>query len=175
MPTYLAFMALLIPLGLTQMTMLNSANATMQLGVDPVMRGRVMALYMAVLMGGTPIGAPLIGALAEAFGARWSLIGGGVISAAAALIAGGLLARRPGVQMRGEIFGVPRRTVGSRSSPTSPCSANPTSPGSALPCADPDRLRTCSLKNPTKASHPRGRSQSIMEAVPRRLRARCQP
>ena len=74
MPTYLSFMALLIPLGLCQMTLLNAANATMQLGVDPVMRGRVMALYMAVLMGGTPIGAPLVGALAEAFGARWSLI-----------------------------------------------------------------------------------------------------
>ena len=80
MPTYLSFVALLIPLGLCQMTLLNAANATMQLGVDPVMRGRVMALYMAVLMGGTPIGAPLIGALAEAFGARWSLIAGGLIS-----------------------------------------------------------------------------------------------
>jgi MFS family permease len=111
MPTYITFTALLIPLGLAQMTLLNSANATVQLGVDPVMRGRVMALYMAVLMGGTPFGAPLIGALAEAFGARWSLIGGGVISAGAAVIAGGLLARRTGAQMRGELFGVPRRTV----------------------------------------------------------------
>jgi MFS family permease len=111
MPNYLAFSALLIPLGLSQMMLLNAANATMQLGVDPVMRGRVMALYMAVLMGGTPFGAPLVGALAEAFGARWSLIGGGVISAGAALIAGGLMARRTGVEMRGELFGVPRRTV----------------------------------------------------------------
>lgn len=111
MPSYLAFSAVLIPLGLSQMTLLNSANATMQLGVDPVMRGRVMALYMAVLMGGTPFGAPLVGALAEAFGARWSLIGGGAISGAAALIAAAVLARRSGVQMRGELFGVPRRTM----------------------------------------------------------------
>jgi MFS family permease len=111
MPNYLAFSALLIPLGLTQMTLLNAANATMQLGVDPVMRGRVMALYMAVLMGGTPFGAPLVGALAEAFGARWSLIGGGVISAGAALVAAALMARRSGVEMRGELFGVPRRSV----------------------------------------------------------------
>jgi MFS family permease len=110
MPSYIAFTAMLIPLGLAQMTLLNSANATMQLGVDPVIRGRVMALYMAVLMGGTPFGAPLIGALAEAFGARWSLIAGGVISAAAALIAGGLLARRSGLQMRDELFGVTRPT-----------------------------------------------------------------
>ena len=70
------------------MTLLNAANATVQLAVDPVMRGRVMALYMAVLMGGTPIGAPLIGALAETFGARWSLIAGGLISAGAAIVAG---------------------------------------------------------------------------------------
>jgi MFS family permease len=103
MPTYLSFMALLIPLGLCQMTMLNAANATMQLGVDPVMRGRVMALYMAVLMGGTPIGAPLVGALAEAFGARWSLIAGGLISAGAAIIAGSLLARRQGLVLRDEL------------------------------------------------------------------------
>jgi len=111
MPNYLAFSALLIPLGLSQMLMLNAANATVQLGVDPVMRGRVMALYMAVLMGGTPFGAPLVGALAEAFGARWSLIGGGVISGAAALIAAAVLARRTGVEVRGELFGLPRRTM----------------------------------------------------------------
>jgi MFS family permease len=103
MPTYLSFMALLIPLGLCQMTLLNAANATMQLGVDPVMRGRVMALYMAVLMGGTPIGAPLVGALAEAFGARWSLIAGGLISAGAAIVAGSLLARRQGLVLRDEL------------------------------------------------------------------------
>jgi MFS family permease len=111
MPTYLSFIALLIPLGLCQMTMLNSANATMQLGVDPVMRGRVMALYMAVLMGGTPLGSPLIGAVAETFGARWSLIAGGVISVTAALLAAALLARKKGLEIRGEVFGVPRRTV----------------------------------------------------------------
>jgi MFS family permease len=103
MPTYLSFMALLIPLGLCQMTLLNAANATVQLGVDPVMRGRVMALYMAVLMGGTPIGAPLVGALAEAFGARWSLIAGGLISAGAAIVAGSLLARRQGLVLRDEL------------------------------------------------------------------------
>jgi MFS family permease len=109
MPTYLSFMALLIPLGLCQMTLLNAANATMQLGVDPVMRGRVMALYMAVLMGGTPIGAPLVGALAEAFGARWSLIAGGLISAGAAIVAGALLARRQGLVLRDELHLSPAR------------------------------------------------------------------
>ncbi len=103
MPSYWTFVATLIPLGLFQMTMLNSANATMQLAVDPAMRGRVMALYMAVLMGGTPIGSPLIGWLAETFGARWSLIVGGAVSVAAALVAGALLARQRGMVLRDEI------------------------------------------------------------------------
>jgi MFS family permease len=73
------------------------------------MRGRVMALYMAVLMGGTPLGAPLVGALAEAFGARWSLIGGGLVSAGATAVASLLLARRQGLG-RSELLGGLRTT-----------------------------------------------------------------
>ena len=61
MPTYATFALALIPVGVTSLTFITAANATMQLAVDPVMRGRVMALYMAVFMGGTPIGAPLVG------------------------------------------------------------------------------------------------------------------
>ena len=45
--------------------MLNSANATMQLESDPALRGRVMALYMTIVMGGTPIGSPIIGWVGE--------------------------------------------------------------------------------------------------------------
>ena len=111
MPTYISFIALLIPIGLCQMTLLNAANATVQLGVDPIMRGRVMALYMAVLMGGTPFGAPLVGFVAETFGPRWSLIAGGLISAGAAIIAALLLARREGLQVRGELIHLPRHRV----------------------------------------------------------------
>ena len=111
MPTYVTFISVLIPIGLAQMTLLNAANATIQLGVDPVMRGRVMALYMAVLMGGTPFGAPLVGFVAETFGARWSLIAGGTISAGAAIIAALLLARREGLQVRGEFIHLPRHRV----------------------------------------------------------------
>jgi MFS family permease len=75
------------------------------------MRGRVMALYMAVLMGGTPFGAPLVGFVAETFGPRWSLIAGGLISAGAAIIAALLLARREGLQVRGELIHLPRHRV----------------------------------------------------------------
>ena len=56
---------------------LTAANASIQLGVDPQLRGRVMALYMMLLLGGTPIGAPILGWVGEVFGPRWTLIGGG--------------------------------------------------------------------------------------------------
>jgi len=51
----------------------------MQLAAEPVYRGRVMALYMTVVMGGTPLGAPLIGLIGEELGARWTLIIGGAL------------------------------------------------------------------------------------------------
>lgn len=111
MPTYVLFAAILVPVGLTALTFITAANSTMQLGVDPVMRGRVMALYMAVFFGGTPIGAPLVGAVAEAFGARWSLILGGLVSASAAAVAAVLLARRSGLEIRGELRDLPRHRV----------------------------------------------------------------
>ncbi|MDO9495390.1 MAG: MFS transporter [Nocardioides sp.] len=79
-PSYLVF-ALLCPLlGITALTMITSANAFMQLNTDAGMRGRVMALYMMIFIGGTPLGAPLIGWVGEAFGARWTLIAGGALT-----------------------------------------------------------------------------------------------
>jgi MFS family permease len=52
----------------------------MQLHTDAGVRGRVMALYMMIFMGGTPIGAPIIGWIGEEYGARWTLIGGGTLT-----------------------------------------------------------------------------------------------
>jgi MFS family permease len=90
MPSYLAF-ALGTPLlGLSLLTMLNSANTTVQLSTEPTMRGRVMALYMMVIMGGTPIGAPIVGWVGATFGARWTLIGGGAMSVFGVLLAAAL-------------------------------------------------------------------------------------
>ena len=80
MPSYLPF-ALLCPLlGLTALTMITAANAFVQLHTDAGMRGRVMALYMMIFIGGTPLGAPLIGWVGEAYGARWTLIAGGALT-----------------------------------------------------------------------------------------------
>jgi len=96
-PSYLTFAVLTPLLGLSLLTMLNAANTTVQLSTDPALRGRVMALYMTVVMGGTPLGAPLVGWVGATFGARWTLIGGGAMSVAGVLLAvalfGGVRAR----------------------------------------------------------------------------------
>jgi MFS family permease len=78
LPSYLAFALWTPVIGIASLTMITSANATLQMRVAPAMRGRVMALYMMVFMGGTPIGSPIVGWVGEEFGARWTLIGGGV-------------------------------------------------------------------------------------------------
>ena len=58
LPSYLAFALFAPVIGFCTITLLNSANATMQLASAPELRGRVMALYMTVVMGGTPLGSP---------------------------------------------------------------------------------------------------------------------
>ncbi|EON25135.1 major facilitator transporter [Nocardioides sp. CF8] len=96
MPSYLTF-ALLTPLiGLSALTLITSANAYMQVHTDAGVRGRVMALYMMIFMGGTPVGAPVIGWIGEAFGARWTLILGGLLTIAGIGVASLLFARSKG-------------------------------------------------------------------------------
>jgi MFS family permease len=73
MPSYLTFALALILVGLAAQTLMTTANATVQTTTAPEMRGRVMALYMAVFMGGTPIGAPIVGLVANEFGPRWAI------------------------------------------------------------------------------------------------------
>jgi MFS family permease len=96
MPTYLSFLLMLIPTGVAALTFSTAANATIQMESSASMRGRVMALYVLVFLGGTPIGAPIIGWIAQHFGARWSLLGGGAICLGVGLAVGALLARRSG-------------------------------------------------------------------------------
>ena len=94
MPTYTWF-ALMTPLlGITALTMITSANAFMQLNTDEGMRGRVVALYMMIFIGGTPLGAPLVGWIGEQYGARWTLLGGGLMTILGVSMASLLFARR---------------------------------------------------------------------------------
>jgi MFS family permease len=94
MPSYLTFAAFLPLCGFSALTMLTAANSFVQLAADPHMRGRVMALYMAVFMGGTPVGAPTLGWVAEHFGARWTLIGGGALTVIGTIVAAVMFGRR---------------------------------------------------------------------------------
>jgi MFS family permease len=95
MPTYITTALLLVPAGLLMITFTTAANSSVQLGTDPTLRGRVMALYFMCFMGGTPFGAPVIGWVAEVFGPRWGMIGGGAICAVAG-VAGALVFARSG-------------------------------------------------------------------------------
>jgi MFS family permease len=92
-PTLPLQIAALVPLGAASVTFAAGVNSSLQLAVTPEMRGRVMALYSVVFLGSTPIGAPLVGWLAEVAGPRAGLWAG----AAAALLAAGAasLALRP--------------------------------------------------------------------------------
>jgi MFS family permease len=86
-PSYVWFAVALIPVGLTALTVLTTANSMVQLSVDPAMRGRVMALYMAVFMGGTPLGSPLIGWIGSAWGPRWTILVGSLATGLAVVAA----------------------------------------------------------------------------------------
>ena len=86
MPTYVTFAALLVPTGAAALLFSVANNTFVQLGVDPQMRGRVMALYFMCFLGGTPVGAPLIGWVGEHWGAPWSLVVGGAVVVVAGLV-----------------------------------------------------------------------------------------
>jgi len=72
-PSFWLFGASLTMIGIASLTFLQGSSALMQLSSDPIMRGRVMAIRMAIAMGGTPIGAPIVGWIADHFGPRWAI------------------------------------------------------------------------------------------------------
>ena len=100
MPGFWSFLVLLLPTGLALLTLTTAANSLMQLGTTAAMRGRVMGLYMLVFLGGAPLGSPLAGWLAEAFGPRASMISGGLVSALATIAVALLLVHRGSLPAR---------------------------------------------------------------------------
>ncbi len=95
MPNYILFGLVLVMIGVAAQTFTTSANTIMQLSTDPAMRGRVMAIFMAIALGTTPIGAPAIGWVADRFGPRWGLGVGAVAGLLAALVGIMYLLRSP--------------------------------------------------------------------------------
>jgi len=95
-PDLAAFLLLLAAMGFVNLAFQAMANASVQLAVAPELRGRVMGLYMLVFIGGTPIGAPVVGALTNQFGPRAGMAVCGIVPALAAAIMGAALVRRNG-------------------------------------------------------------------------------
>jgi MFS family permease len=101
-PTLELQIAALIPLGAASVTFAAGVNSILQIAVEPVMRGRVMALYSIVFLGSTPIGAPLVGWLAEAAGPRAGLVAGGIAALLAAVAAAVAFSRSAGYRRDGD-------------------------------------------------------------------------
>lgn len=99
-PNYYVYALLLIPTGLCALTVMTSANSTVQMSTTASMRGRVMAVYAAINMGGTPIGAPIVGWVGDWLGPRWSLLTGSVATGAACLGVGLYFFIHRGVRLR---------------------------------------------------------------------------
>jgi MFS family permease len=93
-PTYWLFAGALVVIGVAALTFTNATNSLMQLSTEPAMRGRVMALRLGLALGGTPIGAPIVGWVADRFGPRWALGVGAASGLAAAVVAAYMLMRQ---------------------------------------------------------------------------------
>jgi MFS family permease len=99
-PAFWVFALLLVPIGMCGLTINVTANSGLQLATDPAMRGRVMALFMMVFMGGTPVGAPLVGYVTDAYGPRVGFLAGGIVAALAAIGVGLVMARVGGLRLK---------------------------------------------------------------------------
>ena len=98
-PNLWLFALLMVPIGIAGLTVNVTANTAVQMGTDPAMRGRVMALFMMVFMGGTPLGAPLVGWITDTYGSRVGFAAGGLVSAVSAATIGVILARAGGLRL----------------------------------------------------------------------------
>ncbi|WP_107471205.1 MFS transporter [Streptomyces monashensis] len=98
-PSYWLFALLMVPIGVFGLTVNVTANTSVQMATDPAMRGRVMALFMMVFMGGTPLGAPVVGWVTDTYGPRVGFVLGGAVSAAAAATIGLVLTRIGGLRL----------------------------------------------------------------------------
>jgi MFS family permease len=97
-PTFELQALALVPMGAASVTFAAGVNSSLQLAAAPSMRGRVLSLYSIVFLGSTPIGAPLVGLLAEVAGPRSGLYAGAAAALASAAYARGAFARADGAR-----------------------------------------------------------------------------
>ncbi|MFC6018538.1 MFS transporter [Plantactinospora solaniradicis] len=107
-PTYWLVLTLLPFTGFFMVFFAQASNQRVQLGVDAAFRGRVMSLWVLVFLGTNPVGAPIIGWVAERFGAGASIWTGGLISLTTAVAALVWQLHRTGTRLRLRILPLPR-------------------------------------------------------------------
>jgi MFS family permease len=100
-PNYWLFGAALIVTGVSVQTFTTSTNSMVQIATEPMMRGRVMAILIAIALGCAPVGAPIVGWVADRFGPRWAL-GVGAASGFIAAAVGMWHVRKAGPTMEKE-------------------------------------------------------------------------
>jgi MFS family permease len=105
MPSYGLFGCALFIIGLSAQTFTTTANSTIQLSTEPEMRGRVIALFLAIAVGATPIGAPFVGWVADTFGPRWALGVGAASGFGAVIVAAHYFAKHRGLRVTGRLAG----------------------------------------------------------------------
>ncbi|MGW0555603.1 MFS transporter [Streptomyces sp. NPDC002926] len=99
-PRFWIFALLMVPIGMFGLTVNVTANSSIQMATEPAMRGRVMSLFMMVFVGGTPLGAPLVGWVTDTYGPRIGLAAGGTVALVAAIGVGVMLARVGGLRLK---------------------------------------------------------------------------
>jgi MFS family permease len=93
-PTYAIFLALLVPAGFALMILNTAVSGYVQTEVTEAVRGRVMAVYTVITMGGTPIGSPIVGWMSQHAGVRWGMGAGAGVSIVAGIVTSAWLSRR---------------------------------------------------------------------------------
>ncbi len=93
-PVITPFAVLLITVGMAQLLFMTASNSLVQMSSNLAVRGRVMSLYVLVLLGGQAIGGPIMGQIVDHFGAHVGMVIAGGIPAAAAAVIALVLARR---------------------------------------------------------------------------------
>jgi MFS family permease len=115
-PTLPVAMVLMVPIGFFAMSFMITGNTMLQLEAKPQARGRVMALYGVVFLGSTPIGAPLVGWLAEVLGARLMFLAAGSLAVAVAVAV--LVSRSGSRSTRDETIDEPMGALDAREAAT---------------------------------------------------------
>ncbi|NNM61702.1 MAG: MFS transporter [Steroidobacteraceae bacterium] len=100
LPDYALFGAALLVIGAAAQIFSTTTNGFVQLSTEPVMRGRVMAILLAIALGGTPLGAPIVGWVADTLGPRWALGVGAASGFAAAMVGVRYFTKHRGLRLR---------------------------------------------------------------------------